>query len=75
MTHVVGVSFDTEDRIVYVATFEENENGDMTIINEDAYCKDQWSLMDDDTWLREIPAINAELEANAFLAKLQVGVL
>jgi hypothetical protein len=75
MTHVVGVSFDTEDRIVYVATFEENENGDMTIINENAFAKDQWSMMDEDTWLREIPAINAEIEANTLIAKLQVGVL
>lgn len=75
MTHAVGVQFDTEDRIVYVAIFEQNAEGDMTMLNEDAYSKDEWSVMDDDAWLREIPAINAEIEANTFLAKLQVGVL
>jgi hypothetical protein len=75
MTHTVGIQFDTEDRIVYVAIFEEGENGDMTMISEEAFSKPQWDDMDDDAWLREIPAINAEIEANTFIAKLQVGVL
>ena len=72
MEHSVGYSFDTESRVVYIAQWSENENGDITVISENSYANEQWSLMDEDTWLREIPAINAELEANAFLAKLRV---
>jgi hypothetical protein len=72
MEHSVGYSFDIENRVVYIARWSENENGDITVISENSYANDQWSVMDEDSWLREIPAINAELEANALLAKLRV---
>jgi hypothetical protein len=73
MSHCVATFLDEEERVVYVGVFQIDDETDEVIeqISEDAYTKEHWADMNDDTWLREIPVIRAEMEANSAIVKAQ----
>ena len=76
MSICVAQYLDEEARIVYLAQFEiDDESGEVIKqISEDAFTKESWSDMDEDTWLRNIPWIRAEMEATSAITKAQLGL-
>jgi CBS-domain-containing membrane protein len=74
MSFAIATSFDKEERKIYMVNLELDDITQevIKVVSEDCFFDPAWALMDDDTWLREIPVIEAQHEANCAITKAKV---
>lgn len=74
MSHAIATSFDKEERKIFMVHLEIDDNTQevIDVVSEDCFCHPSWADMDEDAWLREIPAIEAQMMTQDIIAKAKL---